>query len=61
LVAGVFFRPDRRPVRPDPICAVYFESNGWYQKIPFRLRILLKRPWIFQLINPQSKAYFRIT
>jgi hypothetical protein len=28
LVAGVFFRPDRRPVRPDPICAVYFESNG---------------------------------
>jgi hypothetical protein len=21
---------------------------------------LLKKPWVFQLINPQSKAYFRI-
>jgi hypothetical protein len=60
LVASVFFRSDRRPARLDPIWAIYFESNGWYWKIPVWMHILLKRPCVFQLINPQSKAYFRI-
>jgi hypothetical protein len=28
LVAGVFFPAGSPLVRPDPICAVYFESNS---------------------------------
>jgi hypothetical protein len=49
------------PAVPDPIWAVYFESNGHRLKIPFRPYILLKRPCVFLLCNPQSKAYFRVT
>jgi hypothetical protein len=60
MVAGAFSRPERRPARPDPIWAVYFESNDCKWKIPVRLYILLKRPCVFQLSNSQSKAYFRI-
>jgi hypothetical protein len=30
LVTGVFSWPEHRPAHPDPIWAVYFESNGWY-------------------------------
>jgi hypothetical protein len=61
MAVGVFSRPERRHAHPESIWSVHLISNGRRWRIPFRLRILLKRPCVFQLSNPQSKAYFRIT
>jgi hypothetical protein len=47
LVAGVFFRLERRRLTPDPIRAVQIKSNGPDSKIPVRLVFLLKNPWKF--------------
>jgi hypothetical protein len=60
IAVGVVFRLERRPAHPGSIWTVHFESNGPDLKISFRLYILLKRPCVFQLCNPQSKAYSSI-
>jgi hypothetical protein len=60
ITAGVVFRPERRPAHPGSIWTVHFESNRPDLKIPIQLLDLLKSPCVFQLSNPQSKAYSSI-
>jgi hypothetical protein len=60
IAAGVVFPTGAPPAHHGSIWTVHFESNGPDLKIPFRLYILLKRPCVFQLCNPQSKAYSSI-
>jgi hypothetical protein len=60
IAARVVFPAGAPPAHPESTWTVYFESNGRRLKIPVRLYIFLKRLCVFQLSNPQSKAYFRI-